>query len=324
MNYSRRAFLSTAAAFGAVAGANRLMADPRPLKISPVREGGVDEVLKISRIKIAVGAKAPFRALHFSDTHLNFWDVTDFHGNAKMEDHFGRRWVRFPQALNSFYAMLDYAAKRNLPMLHTGDLIDWNTRGNLNVLAHSLKGLDFYYSLGNHEYHSSQGKQPEMSHDEARAAVQRVMGNDLTVASRIFNGVNFVAYDNGEKNLRDETIVRVKAEFEKGMPVVLMCHIPPTYTPKFLENGLAMKKQILRGQGASESDLANLKVGGPIEPSYDAKTMAFYDWLREQKQLKAILCGHTHVEEQDRFSDTAMMYVAGGNYEGCGYEIDFV
>ncbi len=51
--------------------------------------------------------------------------------------------------------------------------------------------------------------------------------------------------------------------------------------------------------------------------------MGFWDWAREQSALKAVLCGHTHVEERDRFSDTADMYVAGGNYEGFAYEITF-
>ena len=319
---NRREFLLATAAFGALSAARG--AQGRPLKVSPIRGGGADEVLKITPIEIRVGAGAPFKALHFSDTHLNFWDVQDFFGNPQKEEHFGQRWVRFPQALNSLYATIDYAESRKMMLLHTGDLIDWNTRANRNVVERNLKGRDFFYALGNHEYHSSAGKAPEMSHAEARGAMQRVVGNDLTVASRVVNGVNIVAFDNGEMRLREETVARVKAEFAKGLPVVLMCHIPPTYTERFLENGLAMKRQILRGQGVPEEELAKLKRSGPIEPHYDERTMGFYGWLREQKALKAILCGHTHVEEQDRFSETAQMYVAGGNYEGCGYEVTFV
>lgn len=320
MKTDRRGFLLAAAAFGAV-GATRAWA--QGLRISPIREGGVDEQLKITPIEITAGASAPFKALHFSDTHLNFWDVQDFFGNPKKEEHFGQRWVRFPQALNSLYATIDYAASRNLMMLHTGDLMDWNTRANRNVVERNLKGRDFFYAIGNHEYHSSQGKQPEMTHAEARDAMRKAVGNDLTVASKVVNGVNIVAFDNGEMRLREETVARVKAEFAKGLPVVLMCHIPPTYTPKFLENGLAMKRQILRGQGVPEEQLAKMRKSGPIEPHYDERTREFYGWLREQKALKAILCGHTHVEEQDWFSETAQMYVAGGNYEGCGYEVTF-
>ena len=55
MNYSRRSFLGVATAFGALAGSRRLFA-AWPLKLSPTREGGVSDVLKISRVKIDVGA----------------------------------------------------------------------------------------------------------------------------------------------------------------------------------------------------------------------------------------------------------------------------
>ena len=48
--------------------------------------------------------------------------------------------------------------------------------------------------------------------------------------------------------------------------------------------------------------------------------MAF---LKRQKTLKAILCGHMHSAFQDRFSDSAVQYVAGGNFKGEAYEIAF-
>ena len=137
------------------------------------------------------------------------------------------------------------------------------------------------------------------------------------------NGVNFVAFDNGETNLRAETVSGVKAEFAKGLPVVLLCHIPPVYTPKFLENSNAMRRKILLGQGESEQDIAKLPYPRPAELQYDGRTKSFWDWVRGQSLLKAVLCGHTHVEERDRFSDTAEMFVAGGNYEGCLCDILF-
>ena len=62
----------------------------------------------------------------------------------------------------------------------------------------------------------------------------------------------------------------------------------------------------------------------PVQDGHNARTREFYAWLREQERLKAILCGHTHVEERGAFSETADMIVAGGNFEGCGYEIEFV
>jgi hypothetical protein len=322
-SFSRRGFLSSLAAFG-VAGIPSLRAAALPLKMQPIRGGGVDSVLDITRIDLPVGATRPFGALHLSDTHLNFWDVGDFCGNASKEAHCARRWVRFPQALQSFYASMDYAAERGLLMFHTGDLLDWNTRANRSVLARAVKGVDIHYAIGNHEYHSSESsRMPGMTHPEARKSLERIFGTALTVSSRTVNGVNFVAYDNGETNLREETVAGIKAEFAKGLPVVLMCHIPPVYTKKFLDNSVVSRRNILLGQGEPESKIAALPYPKAVETRYDGRTRAFYDWLRGQRQLKAILCGHTHIQERDRFSDTADMIVAGGNYEGCCCEIRF-
>ena len=322
----RRNFLKLAVgAAGLHCAGGAAWAAAKNLRVSPIRGGTADSVLKLTPLELRVGAEKPFRALHISDTHLNFWDVADYHGSEVRNDHFERRWVRFPQALNSFYASIDYAAERGLPILHTGDLIDWNTRGNRRVLAHNLRGLDFFCSLGNHEYHVDfgAGARPARSGAEARALLRDVLPNDLTVASRVVNGVNFVAFDDAETNLREETVRGVKAEFGKGLPVVLMCHIPPAYPREFLENSLASKRATLRGQGVPEEELPT-NIPKPVQDSHDERTRDFYAWLRGQRQLKAILCGHTHVEERGAFSETADMIVAGGNFEGCGYDLTFV
>ena len=322
MNMTRRGFLFSAGAAGLLPALGAEAA--RSLCITPIRGGGCETALKLTPLELDVGATAPFKALHVSDTHLNFWDVSDFYGNPEQESHFGRRWVRFPQAMTSFCATLDYAERNKLPILHTGDLLDWNTEGNVSVLRRLLKGGEFYYALGNHEYHTSAGRESALTPEQARARVRTVIGNDLTVASRVINGVNFVAFDNGEKNLRAETIEGLRREFEKGLPVVLMCHIPQKYPEHFRQLGAETKRRILAGQGATPEAIAAVKpLENDIWGTYDEKTDAFYRWLEQQKQLKAILCGHTHTEERGAFSEYADMIVAGGNYEGFGYEITF-
>ncbi len=294
-----------------------------PLKISPIRAGGATEILEIGRIVLNVGADSPFSILFAADTHLNFWDVSDFRGNPDKEAFFGRRWVRFPQALNALYATIDLAAARGLPLIYAGDLLDWNTRANLEVAVRAMRGVNWLFAMGNHEYHSSQGASPPLSPDEARAAVARFSPNQVGVTSRTMYGVNFILFDNGETNLRPETIAGVERELARGLPSILVCHAPPTYTPLFLENSVAMRKQILLGQGYAEEEIDRLPPPKPVEPFYDASTLAFYDRLRGCGAVKAILCGHTHVGERDQFSDTADMIVAGGNYEGHVLEITF-
>jgi len=316
MSISRRNFLflgAGAAAARALGGIN-------------VYTSGIEneQVLKITHLEIDLGLKHAFKAFHFSDTHLNFFDAVDY---ASVPDekkaHYHKRWGRFPQALQSFYASVDYAMMRRMPMLHTGDLIDFINDGNERTLRHNLKGLDLHYAIGNHEYQDRGPEHYTNDQESVRRRLRQYMPNDLTVASRILGGANFVSFDNAFHNLREETIAGVKKEFGKGLPVVLMCHIPPSYTRRFRENSRKnwLKTKIaMGGKPVSENEIP--LPGNPAD-RHDAKTKAFYDWLRGRKDLKAILCGHAHWAQVDDFSDTAKMYVAGGNFEGQANEIVF-
>lgn len=320
MNPSRRDFLRCLASTGVFAAATKSFAE-----LHVYTTGIPDEqVLKIRQLEIPVGVGKPFKAFHFSDTHLNFFDATDFAAvTEKKQRHFHSRWCRFPQALQSFYASVEYAQSRNLPLLHTGDLVDFVSEGNDRILRRNMAGLDLHYAIGNHEY---QNREPEhYAHDKAamRAHLRPFFRNDLSVASRVIGGVNFVSFDNAMHNVRPETAEGVKREFDKGLPVVLMCHIPPTYTLKFRENARTARRTIAIGMGKDPASLRDIPLPRNPADRHDELTRGFYAWLRERKDLKAILCGHTHYAEIDDFSETAKMYVAGGNYEGHAYEITF-
>lgn len=316
MSLSRRNFLF----LGAGAAATKAFAGVE-VYTSGIKD---EQVLKITHLEIDLGLRHAFKAFHFSDTHLNFFDAADFaavHEDKKR--HYHKRWGRFPQALQSFYASVDYAMMRRMPMLHTGDLIDFINDGNERVLRHNMKGLDLHYAIGNHEY---QDRGPEhYTKDPAgvRERLRPYMPNDLTVASRILGGANFVSFDNAFHNLKEETIAGVKREFDKGLPVVLMCHIPPTYTMQFRENSRKNRMKTYLAMGGKPVPINEFALPGNPADRYDERTKAFYEWLRARKDLKAILCGHAHWAQVDDFSDTAKMYVAGGNFEGCANEIVF-
>lgn len=320
MNQSRRDFIKGATSVGAFVPVARCLAG---FNVYTPRISN-EQVLKVQQIEIPVGLGKPFKAFHISDTHLNFFDAADFaSASSEKREFLHYRWCRFPQALQSFYASLDYAAVGGLPLLHTGDLVDYASDGNDRVLKRSVLGINMHFAIGNHEYQNCEDDHYAKDKSAARSRLQPFFRNDLAVASRVMGGVNFVAFDNALHNLSPEVVNGVKREFEKGIPVVLMCHVPPTYTMKFRENARESKRRIAVGMGADPSSL-------PLDPlpdnpadSHDEITRSFYEWLKGRKALKAILCGHTHYAEIDDFSESAKMYVAGGNYEGHAYEITF-
>lgn len=289
---------------------------------------------EVKRLKIAVGASAPIRVLHISDTHLTRVDSRD---NERKHTLAASRGKAFPMAEQYLDAAVRYARERDLKILHTGDMQDFVSEANLDFIAATFATGDWYTSAGNHEFSQYVGGAKENAEYKAQSydKVQAVFPNDLTVASRVINGVNFVAIDNVYYYVTAEQHAAVKREFERGLPVVLLCHIP-FYTPKHCLDALtrhqgrtsymvATPPKVIEdfrrdpSSAASETYRSRAVSYDIDQPTYD-----FYDWLKEQPQLKAILCGHMHEFFEEQFSPTAVQYTVGANYFGYAQEIEFV
>jgi hypothetical protein len=295
---------------------------------------GPQALKSIRRITIAVGATKPFKALHLSDTHLTRVDSRD--GERKHALAASRQRV-FPWAEHYFAAAIRYARERDLMILHTGDLQDFVSEANLDFIAATFGTGDWYTSAGNHEFSQYVGGAKENAEYKAQSydKVQAVFPNDLTVASRVINGVNFVAIDNVYYYVTAEQHKAVEREFEKGLPVVLLCHIP-FYTPKHCHEALTRNggrtsymvctppKVIEDFRRDPNSAASETYRNRPVSGDIDQPTLAFYNWLKEQSQLKAIICGHMHEFYEEQFSPTAKQYTVGANYFGYAQEIEFI
>lgn len=295
---------------------------------------GPQSLKTVRHLTIAVGATKPFKALHLSDTHLTRVDSRD---NERKHRLAASRQRVFPWAEHYFDAAIRYARERNLMILHTGDLQDFVSEANIEFIREQLGIGDWYASAGNHEYSQYVGEAKEDAAYKAQSydKVQAVFPNDLTVASRVINGVNFVAIDNVYYYVTREQHAAVEREFAKGLPVVLLCHIP-FYTPKHCLETLIRQKGRTSYMMATPpkviDDFRRDPASAAVEPyrsravSYDIDepTFEFHAWLKEQSQLKAILCGHMHEFFEERFSPTAIQYTVGANYFGYAHEIEFV
>ena len=138
------------------------------------------------------------------------------------------------------------------------------------------------------------------------------------------NGINFVAIDDVYYNVTESQHELFRKEVEKGLPIILMCHVP-FYLP-----GLCADQQ--RGNVANCAYVtgAPLEITSKYNPSRaeqqktDGPTGAFVAWLKDQKLLKGILCGHLHKFHEERFSATAMQYVCSATYRGEVQRVTFV
>lgn len=295
---------------------------------------GPQSLKTVRHLTIAVGATKPFKALHLSDTHLTRVDSRD---NERKQALAASRQRVFPWAEHYFDAAIRYARERDLMILHTGDLQDFVSEANIEFIREQLGIGDWYASAGNHEYsqYVGEAKEDAAYKMQSYAKVQSAFPNDLTVASRVINGVNFVALDDVYYNVTAEQHEAMRREVAKGLPIVLMCHVP-FYTPNHCQT-------ILKGNGG----IAGYMTGAPlsitetyqqdasrpaseqwrnrtVQQRADKATLDFIAWLKEQPLLKAILCGHCHSFYEERFSPTAMQYTVEAGYKGGAYEIEFV
>jgi UDP-2,3-diacylglucosamine pyrophosphatase LpxH len=321
-------------------GALLLTQLPKPLaakmqkaaEASKVAEGP-STLRDVRKITINVGAKKPFSALHISDTHLTRVDARD---NERKKSLAASRQRVFPWAEHYFDAAIRYARERDLMLLHTGDLIDFVSEANLDFVAMQLGIGSWFVSAGNHEYSQYVGEAKEDAAYKAQSfdKVQRAYPNNLKVASQVINGINFVALDDVYYNVTAEQHELMRREVKKGLPIVLMCHVP-FYTPKHCADVLQGNKGLAGYVTGAPLEITQTYQTNPslgpdelwrnrsVQQRSDEPTLEFIAWLKQQPLLKAILCGHCHHFYEEQFSPTAVQYVVGAGYNGDAYEIEF-
>ena len=292
--------------------------------------------LNIRQLKIDVGATKPFGALHVSDSHMTRADERD--GERKMNLAAGRYKI-FPFAEHYFDLQIRYALAKGLMMIHTGDMIDFVSERNHAFIRSQLRVGQWVASTGNHEYslYVGEAKEDEAYKAQSRDKLQKAYGDvcNVTFNSKVINGVNFVSVDDVYYNFTREQLELFKREVKKGLPIVMLCHVP-LYTPEhsaysLKTNGgrcayvtgapLEMTSKYEQNPSLPESEQWRNR---SVQQFSDEPTLEFIAWLKEQPLLKAILCGHCHRFYEEQFSPTAKQYIVGSGYTGDCYEIEFI
>ena len=315
---NRRDFIRGGAAFGGVFAAASLPAAEPPSV--DLRDRGWYERLQLAYRTVKIGLPKPFSVLHISDTHL-----TAAYPHETLWTDFSRSRTQIFGGLqeHSLAESLKWAKQTVDCVIHTGDLIDFVSEANLDLVKKYLgPSADLACTAGNHEFHrlpKEKGVKPtEAYNDEGRETLERAFERDLRFAATVVNGVNFVTVENVYGYYTEHQVRCFKAEAAKGLPIVLCQHVP------ILTDGIRIAAERFRTMGA--------KIGAePLpKPAGDARrqledpvTRDFLAYLRTEKLLKCVLSGHFHHFAEDRFSPTAMQYVVGGNYLLHGQELIF-
>ncbi len=269
---------------------------------------------------------SPFKVLHLSDNHLCLADERDDERKNLLAQ---RRQKEFDSqgkgVMPHLNEQLAYAKENNLPILYTGDLIDFVSNKNLETAETLFKDMDYFIAVGNHEFSLYVG---EAFEDEAYKMqsydfVQKHFKNDLTFANREMHGINFVAVDNSYYRFTFPQLEKLKKEAEKGLPIVLMLHCP-LHTDELyhlIMDDLHFPCAYLTG--TPEPLLKPYDDYRYRQQKPDEATDAFIDYVHSCPSIKAILAGHLHESCESALPSGLMQYITGGGYKGYAREIEF-
>lgn len=312
MDLTRRGFVFGAASF---AGA--------------VASGGLNGFapLAVRRIRIKVGASAPFKALHVSDSHLTFVDSSE--KDERKVKLAAARASRMGYGARYLAEAATTAERERAVLVHTGDMMDFVSNANLVYAEKTFGAGDWIVCAGNHEYSRYVGEAKEDSAYKSLSfdRVARHYPNDLTFFSRIIHDVNFVSLDDIYYNFTERQLALMQREVAKGLPIVMMCHVP-MYVPKHYEAQLRRTNGACAYQTGVPTELVETwrkERDYSFQESWrdrrvqqrpDAATLEFVKYMRAQPLLKAVLCGHCHGFWQEPFSKTADQIVAPAIFNG--------
>ena len=318
----RRTFLKSLAGTGALIATSQLPSwgKDRP-EVFPER--GTWERLSLSYAVVNIGLERPFSVLHLTDSHLAAAYPEE--NEKKQRLHIRRTQTFGGHQEEALRDALDWAKERVDYIVHTGDLIDWQSEENFD-LVRKYFGEGLIGSVGNHEFNPDMWlSEPAEEHTEAfkdltRARIQEVYPFDVRFASQVANGVNFVTLDDVYGYVTQEQVDQFKEEVKKGLPIVLCMHVP-----FFTDNIWRADKRFWLNTGKMNGD------GALPEPSGDYKmqlenpvTRDFIAWLKQEPLLKCILAGHLHISVEDQFSPTCRQYVTAGGFLFHGREVIFL
>ena len=274
----------------------------------------------IREITIPVGAVEPFSVLHTSDNHICLADERDNERKRKLAAERGMAISKgHPEQLTQkTEEIFAYAKEHQLPVFHTGDLIDFVSEANLDYARNLLKDADVFVAAGNHEFSQYVGETWE---DEAYKAqsfehVKAAFPGDFWFQIRMINGVKFIALENGYYYVTEEQLRLFKEATAEDVPTVLLVH-NPLYSAdtfhKYKDGRPASEPAYLFG--CPEDLMWDWEESRRLQQRPNEVTKEFMRYCEQLSCLKAVLAGHMHVFLDCKLDSGIPQYVASGGYK---------
>ena len=265
-------------------------------------------MLHIEQIHLTIPSLTKeYRFLHFSDTHIAYAYPEDTEEAKALAEKQSNNWSAFGNtAVENFELLMKEAVCRQPDaLLMAGDIADYFSESNLRYLQDRLgqAGIKPVYASGNHEgasYVKNLGDPRQFY-----GAYRPLMGDTPDLHVHDFGEFLVAAVDNSDHNIREEQLAKLQEVFDRGLPVLLLMHIPLS------TDAILPPMEEKWGKNPSY-----FMLGTDAEPETTRQFCRMV--MAEDSPVAAVFAGHVHFQHSGEFSDGRMQYTTA---PGCAFEV---
>lgn len=244
------------------------------------------------------GLKQSYRFLHITDTHVVRFGEGETEARAEYARprlvHFSEGGIAPDERLQSY---IKYANEERVSaVLLTGDIIDFPSPENLEILRDALEALEmpYLYVAGNHDWSYFDDYRTEGAILRDRPRLRPFCGGSEDFHTLRIGELTFVALDNSMERYWAGSAERLKEVLEREEHVVVLQHIP-LYCDTLHEDTVKKWSQDI-----------NLGGEGIV---LDGSAEEIRRLLVESPAAEAIICGHLHFGHEDLLDGALPQYV---------------
>ena len=248
--------------------------------------------MKINRKELQIkGLQKTYRYLHITDTHAG-------RENLVWDD------ITAAERLTEY---VSYANAQNLSgVLLTGDIIDNPSAENLGFLKKCLEALQvpYLYIPGNHDWGFTDNYHTESAIRSDWPLLQPFCGGEEIFQVKRIGEITWIGIDNSIDMYWPGTAEKLQAALEDSQNdnVIVLQHIP------FSCGTLAQAS--LHRWGEVLTLGGNLPERGPCQETEADRCEKIRDRILHAENVKALICGHLHVDHRDMLSEKIPQYVS--------------
>ena len=327
----RRSFLKGTTALSGLGLTSSCLGNTNKKKINkPLEVCATIEQQKVSFYAETINVS--IKVIHIADTHL----FKDDERGIPYQEYSGRMAKAYNQTIHfqtqkvtnpevAFEEALAYARAVHADVITLiGDIFSFPSEAAIEWVLWKLKetAIPYIYIAGNHDWHY-EGMEGTLESLRDTWIEKRLLplyqGNNPLMAAYEIKGIRFIAIDNSTYQINEDQLTFFKEQVEKGLPIVLLVHIP-MYAPG---------KQISFGCGnpnwgaATDRNYELEKRPKWPESGHTQTTLSFHKQVFNAPNLLGIFAGHIHQNSIEIIKGKPQV-VADDNASGGYLDINFL